>query len=155
MSTWLPKETDRVRRHSPPDANARLDAILARRVDRYSRAGPVEIGRRIEALDREWDIERVLEANAASLSLAGLLLARFQDRRWLWLPAGVAGFLLQHALQGWCPPIPVFRRLGVRTRREIDREKYALMALRGDFEPVGTAASSAEAVRAALRAVRP
>lgn len=34
--------------------------------------------------------------------------------------------LLQHGLQGWCPPLPVLRRLGVRTRGEIDREKYAL-----------------------------
>ena len=28
------------------------------------------------------------------------------------------------------------RRLGVRTRKEIDREKYALKALRGDFADV-------------------
>jgi hypothetical protein len=46
----------------------------------------------------------------------------------------VTAFLLQHALQGWCPPVPVFRRLGVRTTAEIDRERYALKALRGDFK---------------------
>lgn len=33
------------------------------------------------------------------------------------------------------PPVPVLRRCGVRTRREIDEEKYALKALRGDFGP--------------------
>jgi hypothetical protein len=32
--------------------------------------------------------------------------------------------------------VPVFRRLGVRTRQEIEREKYALKALRGDFDGV-------------------
>jgi hypothetical protein len=35
--------------------------------------------------------------------------------------------------QGWCPPLTVFRRLGVRTRREIDLERYAIKALRGDL----------------------
>jgi hypothetical protein len=49
------------------------------------------------------------------------------------LPVVVAGFLLQHALQGWCPPLPVLRRLGVRTADEINQERYALKALRGDF----------------------
>jgi hypothetical protein len=48
----------------------------------------------------------------------------------------VATFLLQHALQGWCPPVPLFRSLGVRTASEIDEERYALKALRGDFEDV-------------------
>ncbi len=48
-------------------------------------------------------------------------------------PAAVAGFLFQHAVQGWCPPVPLFRRLGFRTAREIDHERYALKALRGDF----------------------
>jgi len=58
------------------------------------------------------------------------------DRRFFALPAVVAGFLLQHALQGWCPPLPVFRRLGFRTQAEMERERYALKALRGDFEKV-------------------
>jgi len=37
-------------------------------------------------------------------------------------------FLLQHGMQGWCPPLPILRRLGVRTRGEIDREKYELLS---------------------------
>jgi hypothetical protein len=43
---------------------------------------------------------------------------------------------LQHALTGWCPPVPLFRRLGARTRQEIDRELYALKVVRGDFAPL-------------------
>ena len=89
--------------------------------------------RRIEELEREWDIERVLELNAALLALGGVL-AGLRDRRALVLPAVVTGFLAQHAVQGWCPPIVLFRRLGIRTRREIDAEKQALRVLRGDFE---------------------
>ena len=78
-------------------------------------------------------IERWLETNAATVSLVGMALGSFVDRRWFALPAVVAGFLLQHAIQGWCPPLPVFRRLGVRTAAEIHDEIVELRRLRGDF----------------------
>jgi hypothetical protein len=69
----------------------------------------------------------------------------------------MAALLLQHALQGWCPPIPLLRRLGFRTEAEINRERYALKALRGDFRQVEPAANeqaeqnAAEALRAVDR----
>jgi hypothetical protein len=40
-----------------------------------------------------------------------------------WLRGGV---LLWHAAIGWCPPLPVFRRLGFRTEREILAERETL-----------------------------
>ena len=40
-------------------------------------------------------------------------------------------------LQGWGPPVPLFRRLGFRTRAEIARERYALKGIRGDFAGLG------------------
>jgi len=67
---------------------------------------------------------------------------------WLILPAAVTAFLFQHAIQGWCPPVPILRRLGFRTSDEINKERYALKAVRGDF-----AAASQGQVPAALRAV--
>jgi hypothetical protein len=101
----------------------------------------------------------VLEANAAGLTLLGTVLGAFVSRRWLVLAAAVPAFLLQHAVQGWCPPMTVIRRLGVRTRHEIDRERTALKALRGDFAGLGPAhpgiddgATPGEAARAALAA---
>jgi len=98
-------------------------------------------------LDAEWDIERTLEANASALALIGLALGAFINKKFLILPGIVAGFLLQHALQGWCPPVPVFRRMGFRTSYEIDQERYALKAFRGDFgEVAGDVARSAAAV---------
>lgn len=92
--------------------------------------------RRLHELDHEWDIERTLEANAAVISLIGLGLGTFLHRRWYILPTLVGTFLLQHAVQGWCPPVPLFRRFGVRTATEIGYERYALKALRGDFAPL-------------------
>lgn len=62
------------------------------------------------------------------------MLDAFTGRRWFILPGIVAGFLLQHAVQGWCPPVALFRRLGFRTASEIEAERYALKIIRGDFD---------------------
>lgn len=117
--------------------------------------GEEGVARRLDELEREWDIERVLEANAAAVALTGVTLGAVFGRRWLLLPAAVAAFLLQHALQGWCPPMPFFRRLGVRTQSEIERERYALKAIRGDFTRIPPARSGRDGapVERALEAV--
>lgn len=127
------EEMDRVRRVGSKDVNRRIDEVMEENIRTFARKDAGTIESRIQELETEWDIERAIEANASSLALAGLALGAFVNRRWLLLPAAVAGFLLQHALQGWCPPVPVLRRLGFRTRQEIDREKSALKALRGDY----------------------
>ena len=59
-------------------------------------------------------------------------------RRRLYILLGIAvvGFLLQHAIQGWCPPVSVFRRLGIRTKEEIQLELYGLRMLKGDFDGI-------------------
>lgn len=142
---------DRVRESTATHINRQLDDEAARRVDEYSRKGVADISRRIQELDKEWDTERVLETNASALAFVGLFLGVIKDRRWFALPAVVLPFLFQHATQGWCPPLPVLRRLGVRTRKEINREKVALKALRGDFAMVKTGESSG---RAAFEAAR-
>jgi hypothetical protein len=103
----------------------------------YYETHPDQIPTRLEELDREWDIERTLEANASTLAFTGTMLAATVDRRWLALPAIVTGFLFQHAMQGWCPPLPILRRLGFRTAEEINQERYALKALKGDFDVKG------------------
>lgn len=119
--------------------SARVNAQIRERTEqgvRYYAAHPGEIGDRLRELDHEWDIERALEANASSLALIGLALSLTADRRWIALPIGVTAFLLQHAVQGWCPPVPILRRLGLRTAAEIDLERNALKALRGDYDEV-------------------
>lgn len=127
-------EPDRVRRNTAPEINERIDETIRATVERYASQPAQVISERIGALETEWDIERVLETNASSLALAGVLAAAAGHRRGWLLSAGVLSFLLLHATKGWCPPLPVLRRLGVRTRREIEREKFALKYLRGDFE---------------------
>lgn len=127
---------DRIRENTPPEINRDIDRQIEASIRQYSTRGTAEISRRIVELDREWDIERWLATNASLFAFTGLTLGVLRNRAWLMLPAVVLPFLFQHAVQGWCPPLSVFRRLGVRSRREIDREKFALKAMRGDFEDV-------------------
>lgn len=122
---------DRVRRSTPEHINRQIDHQTDVNVASVSGQSRQAIEQRIAELDREWDIERLLEVNASTLALTGLVLGVTVNRKWLMLPGLVLPFLLQHGLQGWCPPLPVLRRLGVRTRGEIDREKYALVRLIG------------------------
>lgn len=88
---------------------------------------------RLRELDREWDIERAIEANASVLAFTGLVLTVTRGLRWMVLPFAVTSFLFQQAIQGWSPPVPMLRRLGFRTASEIEEERMALKALRGDF----------------------
>jgi hypothetical protein len=125
---------DRVRANTPPEINQVIDTEIAAMVAFYASKTDNEIGKRIEKLDMEWDIERYLEANAATLSFIGIMLGLKEHRKWFILPIMVAVFLFQHAIQGWCPPVSLFRRLGIRTSKEIELEKYALKTLRGDLD---------------------
>ena len=146
----------RVCEQTSDEINARIRRRTEENVARHAAAGPAAIDRRLRELDAEWDVERTLEANAATLAFTGCVLAATVDRRWVFLPMTVTAFLLQHAVQGWCPPLPVLRRLGLRTTEEIDHERYALKALRGDFRDVSEMdGGSAESRMAeALAAVR-
>jgi len=151
----LPATSHRVELHTAPELNDAIRQQADAEIVRLEGAPADEIDQRLQVLDAEWDVERLLQTNASVIVLLGLALATTVNRKFLLLPAGVFGFFAQHALQGWCPPIPVFRRLGVRTQREIERERYALKALRGDFDqvPAKDAVPMSERVRAALAAV--
>lgn len=151
----LPPTARRVERNTSAEINEAIRDRTDDNIERFARAPVEEIEHRLAELDDESDIERVLQTNAAIVSLLGVALGSRVDRRFLALPAAVFGFFAQHALQGWCPPVPVFRRLGVRTTREIERERYALKVLRGDFEalPATGRRNSSERVRAVLAAV--
>lgn len=144
--------TERVPKNTNETINRRIYRQMLCRLEYYAQR-PQEIDSRLQALDQEWDIERALEANASAIGLAGLLLTLLRGRRYLPLPVMVLGFLMQHALQGWCPPLNLFRRLGVRTRYEIEVERYALKILRGDFEGAGREAGVDRVVTALTRAV--
>lgn len=135
-------EQDRVREHTPAALQERIDQRTKDYVRLYASQPFEQISARIDELDREWDIERAVEFQGSITALLGIVLAFTHNRKWLWLTVINQSFLLQHSIQGWCPPVSLWRRFGVRTRKEIDIERTALKALRGDFEALTDMASS-------------
>lgn len=147
-------EIDHVRANTWPDVNEQLDMEAQLRLREAATIPSQGLTDRLTSLDREWDFERVVEAEASLMGLAGLALAITVDRRLLALPGFVASMLLLHAVHGWYPLLPIFRRAGVRSRDEIDRERYALKAMRGDFAALPPPGSpAAERADAAWKAV--
>jgi glutathione S-transferase len=126
---------DRIRDHTPPSVNRRIDQKTAADLERLLAGDPMALARRMGELDREWDIDRAV---MAVLSLVGGVNALLSLRRWLagQKPGRSAAFLgiqlaflFHHARSGWCPPVSVLRRLGFRSRMEIEEEKRALQEL--------------------------
>ena len=128
----IPSTIERVPLNTADHVNEQIRRQTDENLARVLAAGPMAIRQRLAELEREWDIERVLETNASSAILVGSALGAFVDRRFFAVPAVIAAFLLQHAVQGWCPPLPVLRRIGVRTADEINRERAALKRALGE-----------------------
>jgi hypothetical protein len=126
-------ETDRDRRHTAKTVLQRIDDETAACLHEYADAPAGRITERLSELDREWDMDRAIELESSMMGLFGLALGAFVSRTFLAVPAAVGAAVFLHALIGWYPLLPAFRRMGLRTAREIARERYALKALRGDF----------------------
>ena len=134
----LATTAERVSSNTSPEINAQIQQRTEEHMRHVALAGRRAIEQRLRELDEEWDIERWVETLAPSFTLLGLSLGITRDRRWLALPIVVQAFFLQHALQGWCPPIPILRRMGVRTMQEIEHERCCLkhhLSTLGDVEP--------------------
>jgi len=127
---------DRVREHTAPKVNERIDRTTEGSVDACISNGPEAIRQRLAELDHEWDVDRALMVNFAVVGGAAFSvgLARYAStpmlarRRTGFLSffGTQLGFLLLHGVVGWCPPASLFRRLGFRTQREIEAERSAL-----------------------------
>lgn len=153
LKLMLPKSALRTEQNTPRSLNERILRRTEQSIQRAVSQGPQAIERRLQELDAEWDTERTLETMAASFGLVGFTLGATVNRKWYALSGVVAGFLLQHGLQGWCPPLPLVRALGVRTVREIEAERFALKLARGDFrtDPYSADERSPQALPNALR----
>jgi hypothetical protein len=144
---------DRIRAITAPGVNRKIDAETEQAFIFSVSRGPEEIGRRLRQLEREWDFERLLETEAATVGLLGLVASLLAARpALLVIPGMAASMMMMHALIGPYPLLPVFRRAGFRTRDEIDQERYALKAVRGDFQDVLTD-DQLQKAKAAWRAV--
>ncbi|MEA4980579.1 MAG: DUF2892 domain-containing protein [Petrimonas sp.] len=130
----LPSTTKKAAYNTCDKSNKAIRDKTVSEIAQYKDSSETEITDRINKLDHEWDVERVLETNAAFIVLLSSIMG-YKNKKCCWfLMTGTVGFfLLQHALQGWCPPLPIIRELGIRTADEINNNKIALKSLRGDF----------------------
>lgn len=142
----------RVTDNTADPLNHRIEKQTARRVADYSSADRAAIDRRLAALQREWDVERVIEVEAPFTILGGILLGTLVDRRCLGISGFAAAMLLLHNVQGWYPLLPVLRRAGVRSSWEIHQETRALRRARGDFADVPRTGSPDDRAVCAYRA---
>lgn len=136
----------------PDGATRRPPRPAERRMCRLAQH-PERIDRRLARLDAEWDMERTVALAAGAVGLAATAMAAAGNKRFLAVTAVASAFLVQHAVLGWCPPSLLLGEFGVRTAREIERERCALKAMRGDFAGAGRGFWKARA-RRALRAIR-
>jgi len=123
----LASTRERVRNNTPQEINERIAFETARNVAYYSTLDEEAVKRRLEELDHEWDVDRMIEAHSAGLAIGGFLLGAVVNRKWFVLPGLAGAFLMQYAMEGWCPQLPILRRLGFRTAEEIAAERCALV----------------------------
>lgn len=118
----------------PCNDQSTLEARLACLAD----AGPQAITDRLTQLEREWSAGRMTKAAIGVSIVVGLGLTALAGPWWLILPAVGGFFLLQYLFsrQSWLGA--TFREMGFRSGADIDQEKFALRALRGDFKALPT-----------------
>lgn len=133
---------ERINLHTPEHINAWIHEKTVARLDKIG-SDVNKITGRLHELEEEWDIERAIETNASSLMLGSLAMGAIVNKKWFLLSGVVGGFLLQHAIQGWCPPVSVLRRLGFRTQREIDSERAVLKARLGTLPQAKSSSNEA------------
>lgn len=150
MKTSTPR---RVRTNTAEGVNDGIRKEAERRIA-YFINHPDEIAGRLAELDEEWDVERAVETHGPAATLQGVLFGAVFGRKWLLLPLLAQSMMLLHAVQGYYPLLPLFRRMGFRTPHEIATERYALKAIRGDFERVD-AGDSDHVADQAFAAARP
>lgn len=129
MRGLLPPTTTKVKLNTDDQINNEIEQKTAHNINNYYGKTEGEIDKRIKELNYEWDTERVLELNFASIVLISSLLGLLGNKKWMALSGITSVFMIQHSLRGWCPPLPLIRRLGVRTAKEIFEEKEALKEL--------------------------
>jgi hypothetical protein len=111
-------------------------------ISKVVHAGPAAIEQRLTALGREWTSGRLVKVTTAIGILGGLILAGFVNIWWLLLPVAMGLLLIQYAFSRVSLLTLLFRGLGFRSSLEIEHERMALKALRGDFRHIPTVMDS-------------
>lgn len=89
---------------------------------------------RLFELDQELDVETYMQMQTSALSISGVILSLTNGKKWLLLPLLSSVIQLANLFKKEELYKLISTRLNIRTRDEIEKEKYALKAIRGDFK---------------------
>lgn len=132
----LPESTCRVKSCTSNKSNRKIRQKTIEYLKRLDINDKALLTERIKELNNEWDTERVLETYSGLVILISTFLAISVSIYWIVAVVIVSFCLSQHALMGWCPPLPLIRHLGIRSPEEIEIEKFIIKAWRGDFNNI-------------------
>jgi hypothetical protein len=124
-----PRAFDRVRNHTAAHVNEAIDRKTGAHVRELAGRGREAVAARLAKLDREWDIERLIAVEAAVVATVLGELNRRRTSRFRMLLGAHQAMVMLHAATGWSPTTALLRRLGIRTRTEIDAERASLQNL--------------------------
>ncbi|MEO6095927.1 MAG: hypothetical protein ABIW76_09655 [Fibrobacteria bacterium] len=99
----------------------------------YGSLGREALAERIQALEDEWDLEKTGAVLLSGAGVLGLVLGLIGSPRWRLLAWATVPLLFLHGRGKWKSAEGLLRPMGFRARREIQEEKYALKAMRGDY----------------------
>lgn len=147
---------DLVRANTSAEINRRIDRFTEDNIRHYATQPEKVITKRINKLDQEWDVQKLVQAIDSGVGLGSIFLGVLGSKKWWFITMLAAASSGVHAVKGWSPCAIVLRRMLFRTRQEIDREKYALKALRGDFQELSTHEANKidERIKSAIEATR-
>lgn len=123
--------------YPPQQVIDRREKEIRRRMEQnlaYYSAHHDEIDERLRELDQEPTVESVLLGAGSAATITGVCLSFLRGRLWLLVPVVAQYFAIEHLRRGTCTPMRLLRALGVRTRAEVEEERYALKLIRGDFQ---------------------
>lgn len=126
--------TARVHAQTTPAMKEQFRRRLVANVRRFINADHSEIDRRMEELDKEWSIERAIEVEAPAMIGLGATLGLLHNKKWFFLSSFAASMVVLHNTKGVYPLLPLFQRMGLRSKKDIEDERNALRVLRGDHE---------------------
>jgi len=121
-----------------PHGLTKSEAVLESRLRKVIDAGPAAIDERLEELDSEWTAGRISKATAGVMVVGGLVLSLTISLWWLVLPIVGGAILLQYLFGRTSLVGELFHAIGFRRGADIEQEKFALRALRGDFTHLPT-----------------
>ena len=105
-----------------------FDGVMARIGGKKDERAESGSAARLRQLDQELDQEQALQIGAAALGFVGAMLSVTVNMIFALLPIIAFAMLGQVAFQGWSPALILLERFGLRSSREIDGERYAVVA---------------------------